>query len=373
MTHSARHLAVLAAVVALAGCGALNEHLSMGEWRELGEARPPVDALNGGFVVTTIVPGQGPVVGAGDLVKARVVVTTVDMAGETPLNPSPQVIWVWTGRGPQVDDQDSVADLNTFGWLGGERPRGALIGRHLHEQFEMHLGAGARPDTGDLPLRGIIDFPASRLEARASIKGQLAIPLEWPAVALRGQGGGNPAARIEILAICPGARLYRRTATLRQFGPIFSTGDVKYANSRKGTLGWTALDAQCPAPDGHVRFEAGPFYYSRLHDPELLAYWSQSYQRLRPPADYPQEWHVVPKTADEIIDERLAAITDRIEVLTLQGEGHDEDCQTLKKCEDPQKREARRLERQHLMEEAARRRKQLECELKRKCGEAGGR
>jgi hypothetical protein len=77
------HLSVLAVGVALAGCGNAYEHLSMGEWREVGRAQPPIAREKGSFVGATSVSGDGPVVRAGDLVKARVAVTTVDLGGRT--------------------------------------------------------------------------------------------------------------------------------------------------------------------------------------------------------------------------------------------------------------------------------------------------
>jgi hypothetical protein len=364
------HLSMLAAVVALAGCGNAYEQLSMGRWREVGEAQLPIAKESGAFVVTTSVPGEGPVVRAGDLVKARVAVTTVDMFGSTKNNPEPQEVWVWTGREPQVTPEQFLADVYSFGTLGSARARIALIGRHLHEQFEIHLQPWADTAARNLPLRGIIDDPLSRLAVAAQIKGQLAAPLEWPALSLRSQTGGSPSARAEILEICS-ARLYRRTATMTQLGVILASGDVRYGSWRKGTLGWTAIDAQCPAPDGRVRFQAGPFYYFNPHDPGLLADWGVSYRRLRPPERFPEEWRVVPKTAAEIINERMNAITTRVSVLELQQEGSEQNCQTLKKCEDPQKHEARRLERERLIEEAVRQRKQLECELEKKCEATG--
>jgi hypothetical protein len=70
VTHSTRHLAIIAAVVVLVVCGYVSKPLAAGEWREVGEAQPLVEAPNGGFVVTTSVPGDGPVVGAGDLAVA---------------------------------------------------------------------------------------------------------------------------------------------------------------------------------------------------------------------------------------------------------------------------------------------------------------
>jgi hypothetical protein len=285
------------ALAVLAGCGNVSEHLEMGEWREVSQAQPPIAREKGSFVVATTVPGEGPVVRPGDLIKARVAVTTVDLRGSTEGNPDPQVIWVWTGREPETDPQHEVADYHTFGSLGGKPPRAVFIGRHLHEQFEIHLEAGADPDTGDLPMRGILADPLSRLKMTTSIDGHLVGPLKWPALGLRGQGGGNPSAQIEILAICPAAKLYRRAATLTQDGAIFTAGDMKYDSHRSGTLGWTAIDAQCPAPDGHVHFQAGPFYYFDLFAPGVLAGWSASYVRLRPPAQHPEEWQLDPTSA----------------------------------------------------------------------------
>jgi hypothetical protein len=186
-----RSLAGLAAAAALAGCGNVYEHLSMGEWREIGQAQPPIPREKGAFVVTTSVEGDGPVVRAGDLVKARVLVTTIDISGRPPKNPKPQVIWVWTGRGPEVGREQEFADLFTFGYLGGERPRIALIGRRLHEQFEIHLEPGAENPTGDMPLRGIIDHPRSRLTISGEIGGQSAVPLEWPGLAADSTGRRN--------------------------------------------------------------------------------------------------------------------------------------------------------------------------------------
>lgn len=53
-------------------CGNAYEHLSMGEWREVGQAEPPKLLSKGVFVGTTFMEGRGPTVEAGDLVKANV-------------------------------------------------------------------------------------------------------------------------------------------------------------------------------------------------------------------------------------------------------------------------------------------------------------
>jgi hypothetical protein len=339
----------------------------MGDWHEVGQPLPPIPHEHGSFIVTTTVPGDGPVVAAGDLVKARAVVTTVDLGGNR-VNPSPTVVWVWTGREPEVDSQHATADYYTFGSLGGERVRAALIGRKLHEQFEIHLEEGAALNTGNLPVHGIMDDPLSRLRIGVFIHGQLTGPLEWPELALRSEGGGNPSAQIEILEICPAAKLYRRTATLTQDGTRITVGDLKYDEHRKGTLGWTALDAQCPGPDGHIHIQAGPFYFFDIFTPGVLAAWSASYVRLRPPEQHPEEWRVPVQDPEEVINDRMAAITRRIQALEIQQQGYEFNCRELKKCEDPQKHEARRLERERLIQESVRQRAQLECELEKKCG-----
>jgi hypothetical protein len=58
-------IVVCGAVASLGGCGNVSEHLSMEEWREVGQALPPTPDQEGAFVVTTTVAGEGPSVGAG--------------------------------------------------------------------------------------------------------------------------------------------------------------------------------------------------------------------------------------------------------------------------------------------------------------------
>ena len=52
--RSACHLALLATVGPLAGCGNSFEHITLGEWREVGHAQPPpVEAGQTPFIVVT--------------------------------------------------------------------------------------------------------------------------------------------------------------------------------------------------------------------------------------------------------------------------------------------------------------------------------
>lgn len=281
--------AVLATVAAVAGCGNASQHLSMGAWQEVGQAQSPIAGRQSSFEVTTLVPGDGPSVMPGDLVKAKLTVTTVYGQGSTQHNPDPQVIWVWTGRTSQPE---TGQDVGTYGQLGGEQPRATLIARHLHEEFQIELREGASNAAGSFPVRGFIDSEQSRLRTSAPLHGTYVGPLKWPDVSLRSFGGMEKtlSARIEILEICPGAKLYRRNATLTQDGIVVTTGDIRYPRHRQGILGWSALEAQCPAPEGHVRFQAGPFHHFDLSSPTLLMDWSDSYAELRPPDKHPEEW-----------------------------------------------------------------------------------
>lgn len=73
-----RYLVLLGAIGLLTGCGNAYQHLTMGEWREVGQAEAPMAPAKDAFVVTTTLdPGEGPPVQAGDLVKALVTVTKV--------------------------------------------------------------------------------------------------------------------------------------------------------------------------------------------------------------------------------------------------------------------------------------------------------
>jgi hypothetical protein len=235
----------------------------------------------GAFVVTSRVEGSGPIVSPGDLVEARV------RTRRGP--PKVHTIWVWTGREPDSGNSDQwVADVDTFGDLGRGRARIAFIGRRLNEQFEIDLEPGAQPDVDALPVRGIIENSYSRLNRGAQIRDRWVASLEWPALQLGDSAVGQGSADIEIINICK-ARLFRRMATLEQRGLIFWAAG--YPTERKGTLGWTAIDAQCPGPDGHIHFQAGPFHHNAgTSDRSRLANWPESYVRLRPPEKYPEEW-----------------------------------------------------------------------------------
>ncbi|MFL6601274.1 MAG: hypothetical protein ACJ8R9_08065 [Steroidobacteraceae bacterium] len=254
MIGSRARWAFTAVSLALGGCGNAYEHISVGEWQEVGQAQPPVPVAKGAFVITTHVAGNGPMVSPGDLVKARV---------RTHIGPPRvQTVWVWTGREPtSAGWEQRVADRDTYGDLGLGRARIALIGRRLNEHFEINLEPGAEQYVDAFPVRGIIESRYATLNRAAQIRGRWVAPPEWPALPLGDSAVGLSSADIEIINICK-ARLFRRTATLEQRGIVLTTADAGYPTERRGTLGWTAIDAQCPGPDGHIHFQAGPFHHS---------------------------------------------------------------------------------------------------------------
>jgi hypothetical protein len=274
----------------LTGCGNAYESIDVGNWTEVGQAKLPIDLRPGEYSITILEPGHDQMVVPGDLVHARVTVTTGGAS-----NPSEDV-WVWTGQEPEASGSPSARAVSIFGGLGSARLRRVFNGRYLGEVFSIEL-LGAKEHGGDfLPLRGIwqdqLFAGQRRLQAQALINGQLCYPPEWKTLQLESSRTHPISATIKILNLCS-AHLLRRTAHLKQKGYVMGWGDSHYEVERTGTLGWTALDADCPAPDGHVRIQAGPFY-DHANARDRLAEWSNSYKRLRPPKDFPEEWAECP-------------------------------------------------------------------------------
>ncbi|MFL6601278.1 MAG: hypothetical protein ACJ8R9_08085 [Steroidobacteraceae bacterium] len=366
MIGSPARWAFTAVCLVLGGCGNAYEHITVGQWQEVGRAEPPELPPDGAYVVTTQTQGSGPAVEPGDLVKASVrLIAEPATPSVSEKEPEAHTVWVWTGRESKAQvPGEPTFDIETYGDLGAGRVRIAFIGRRLHEQFEMHMEPGVDAGLDALPLHGIIAIEYASLHISAQIGDKPAAPLEWPAVQLTRTGFGRPAAAIEILDICK-AKLYRRSATLDQRGTSLGWGDMGYEKIRQGILGWTAIDAQCPGPDGHVHFQAGPFHHGtggmRLLD------WDASYIRLRPPEKYPEEWRVYVPAPREIVNERLAPIQNRIVHLDTEQSSADLACQISKKCETAAQKDQRRQQRDRLINQAVQQEKALECELEKKC------
>jgi hypothetical protein len=280
----------LAAVVALSGCGNAFEKITIGKWVEVGRSEAPETpepADPGRFIIETTQPGNGRAVMPGDLVKARLQVTT---SGEQlePLLRKPQTIWLWVGSEPPADTRTPRSTFAFYGSLGPAAFRKALIGRKLRETFTLRSAPGAENSSYTLPLRALAaDFPdVDGVPEFVSIAGNRVPSPTWPHVLLSLH---DSVASVEILQVCE-AKLFRRTAVLRQAGIWFLWEGGGLPVVRKGELGWSMIDARCPSPEGHFRLQAGPFRtgeYGRAS--ELLA-WPHSYVELRPPRMFPEEW-----------------------------------------------------------------------------------
>lgn len=278
-------------------------------------------------------------------------------------------MWLYTGRDlTRTDAQSQNNEELTFGSLGIARIRRTLIGRQLHERFTVELSPDAESSTDAIPLNGIqTSDPGEETLVFPYINGNRVMnPLRWPGIKLSpGAMERRSSAQIKVINICA-ARLLRRTATMTQMDLIVGPGELGHANSRKGVLGWTAIDASCPAPDGKVRSQAGPFYHSQA-EYDRLADWNQSYMRLRSPELHPEEWRVAPEPAWRTVDERMEPLLRRISDLQLAQSGADLNCEISKKCESPQQTQERKRLLARLTQEAAQQRKALECELEKKC------
>jgi len=131
-------------------------------------------------------------------------------------------------------------------------------------------------------------------------------------------------------------------------------------------MGWSAIDARCPAPVGRVRLQAGPLYHP-TGQTSRLSNWSSSYVWLRPPRRYPEEWRIIPKAPWDIINERMAPVLTAIRGLESETIRKHAQCEYEKKCESPEQT----TERQHRLEQlhttAKQQKKALECEFAKIC------
>jgi len=252
--RAAASAAALACLL-LQGCGNLYEHVSEGAWREVGANAPASSSAD--LAVSLLTRGAGSEVHAGDLVYARIRVLRPS-AGRSPAEPEVFNAWIWSGRSPR--DDVGTADIATWAELGSQELRATVLGKSVGDRYSVTLERNAQKHTLRLPLYGLADQDSVEPRDHKSL---------WPVLDTR----GHPT-EIEILDACPG-RLLRRTAELRQWGPVMRFFDSYYPTSRRGTLGWTALEGDCGEPHGKVRFELGPMYLEQ----HMLLDWSSSYRR----------------------------------------------------------------------------------------------
>jgi hypothetical protein len=274
----------IAVAVFLGGCGNTYEKITVGEWEAVGKSKAPEPAPEKPYIVETMQAGTGAVVSAGDLVKARLEVLA---AGKSP---APQDVWVWVGHEP-IPPGTLRPTSASFARLGSSRFRAALIGRQLNEKFGLR---GVRDSLGDIDHVPLYALRAGELTydrlTDFIFEGQHVFSPQWPAVEIPlPREGPDLVAHVEILAICK-AQLYQRTAMMRQWGIPFRFADMNPATSRKGYLGWSMIEAQCPGERERIRVQAGPFYDPYFEDRGRLLDWKGSYANLRPPSKFPEEW-----------------------------------------------------------------------------------
>jgi hypothetical protein len=360
--------ALIAAALQLSGCGNFHQDLSVAKWYEAGSPVPPQDRFRGDFRVAQIEAGEGEPVKPGDLVKVRLQMTTgLHGPAETP-EFQPRIMWLWVGRELVRTDWKSQNEAElTFGSLGSARVRRTLIGQRLHAQFSIELEPGAEGSTNALPQYAIrtdsLGFETLKGAYRDSH--QVMNPRRWPGIEL-GRYSAVASARLEVLNICR-ARLLHRTAKMTQFGLILNYGEPGYAMHREGTLGWTAIEAQCPAPDGPVRFQAGPFYYAGDAGSHRLADWSSSYIHLRSPLQYPEEWEAVGFVPADVLNQRLGPLHKQINDLQTAQRQADLRCTVSNQCEGAEQTAKRRQQLGRLRAEEAQQKKALDCAFVKRC------
>jgi hypothetical protein len=98
---------------------------------------------------------------------------------------------------------------------------------------------------------------------------------------------------IEILASCP-AKFGTRHGHMTQEGRVFNWFGTAWDDHRSGSLKWVAIEADCPAPEGNVRFMLGPIYWRE--QPRVkggLMAWESTYSGQDPKSRYPEDYAFV--------------------------------------------------------------------------------
>ena len=284
--HVATRSCVLAllTLALLAGCDNYRENVTIDPWVSQTIVVPAAPHGNGDTAIstTTIAQGSGIAVAAGDLVHLRYVRTgTWDDKSEH-VEPARDA-WIWTGREPD-------ADMDLWGNFGSPELRHALIGRAVGERFELRVPVKYEEITS--PLYGIAG-PNSPRHGSSEFFGQY--DALQPVTLAGGEFAWNKPSRseIEIVNTCP-ARFATRLGHMTQSGHVMNMSTTGYENERNGILRWGAIEAQCPAPDGKVRFMLGPIYWTEkpwVHG--MLMAWQSTYTNKHPKSAYPEDYAFV--------------------------------------------------------------------------------
>ena len=262
-TNCCARFALILAFLGLQGCFNFHEKVAESGWQEVGQNASATPRAEGKFILTTLRPGRGNVVRAGDLVYIR-----LRQSAPAPLSPiiEPRVYsaWLWTGHS-SADDSD--IDVQTWGSLGSASLRNALVGKAVGERLDLQL-QDSEDGSVAIPLYGVTPGQFSPQHNE--------LEYLFPAIELRkfGDPDSRRPVQVEILQTCRG-HYYRRSASLEQWGYPLNAFDSYYPVERQGQLAWSALQGDCPEPRGKVRFELGPLFYKQ----HQLLDWDVSYRR----------------------------------------------------------------------------------------------
>lgn len=277
-------LLVLLLLLVLAGCDNFRESVASEAWKSSIITEAPAPPINGAIPIDTkvLAEGAGASVRAGDLVHLRYT-RTVAWSDKTEHADYPVEVWVWTGREPD-------AGMDFWGDFGSPELRTALIGRKVGERFELRVAD--KYNEIKAPLYGIAG-PASPHQGFNEYLGQYAA-LEPQTLAGGEFAWSHPSwSAIEILATCP-AKFATRHGSMQQWGYVANMFSSAYQTDRSGALRWSAIEAQCPAPEGAVRFMLGPIYWTAEPVvPGMLMAWQSSYRNKRPKLVFPEEYAYV--------------------------------------------------------------------------------
>ena len=267
---------------ALCGCNNASQSVTDGGWTPFTPAEPPAPGGAQQIETRPVAAGDGAAVKTGDLVHFRFI-RTVTWADGSLHAGAAQDAWIWTGSVP--DEGGGI-----WGDYGSAELRLALVSRRVGERFVLDIPV--KYQEIKTPRYGIAR-PQARRSGALEYMGPASSAI--PLVLAGGQfaWSGRAWSEIEIIAACP-ARLSVRTGTMTQRGFIANMFGSNFAAERSGTLRWSAIDADCPAPAGAVRFMLGPVYYTEsIAPPGMLYYWQKTYESARPKASHPAEYAYV--------------------------------------------------------------------------------
>ena len=269
---------VVVGIVAWRCSGNALQQISVGPWNEVGKEEAPVSGEPLSSVIETTQPGTGRSVTPGDLVRVRL---------------QERVVWLWVGHEPPVDGGFRIPTAAPFGNMGSPDVRTALIGRMEHEKFTLRLNVGSQRSVA-VPAHVFFTDPLGhdRIVPGDAKAMPSSVP-DWPRVLLTAaEHSADLVLDAEILQVCK-AKLFHRTATLRQWGWVVGWGEQRWKTAREGQLTWSLLDSQCAGPSGNLKIQVGPLHST---DQGNLFNWPASYLDLRPAAQFPEEWSAPPAT-----------------------------------------------------------------------------